>query len=49
MSSSQRRDIHAAAAATTTGGLRGVIAGEIDPYLETSKRTFFTRWCHRCY
>lgn len=28
MISSHRRDINAAAAATTTGGLRGVIAGK---------------------
>lgn len=29
MPSTQRRDINAAAAAGTTGGLRGVIAGKI--------------------
>jgi hypothetical protein len=29
MSSTHPRDIHAAAAAATTGGLRGVIAGKI--------------------
>jgi len=30
MSSTHRRDIHAAAAAATTGGLRGIIAGKIN-------------------
>lgn len=33
MSSTHRRDIHAAAAAQATGGVRGVIAGKIIHYL----------------
>jgi hypothetical protein len=34
MSSSHRRDINAAAAASPTGGLRGVIAGKMIDCLE---------------
>ncbi len=38
MSSSHRRDINAAAAASPTGGLRGVIAGKIIDCLEKKQK-----------
>jgi hypothetical protein len=42
MSSTHHRDIHAAAAAaSTTGGLRGVIAGKIINYFKMNKKKFF--------
>ncbi len=43
MSSTYRRDIHAAAVATTTGGLRGVIAGKIRNDFKINQR-IFSRW-----
>jgi len=49
MSSTHHRDIHAAAAASTTGGLRGVIAGKIINYFKMNKRIFFSRWYNGWY